>query len=69
MNYIELSVVGSLIGTVSIVLMYIYLYVLYRECYMGIWVVSWLILFLRYVIFDLGLLPWKQSALGLATKC
>ena len=67
MNYIYLSVMGSSIGTISIILIYIYLYVLYRERYMGIWVISWLILLSRYVIFDSGLLPWKQTTLGLIT--
>jgi len=67
MDYIFLSLIGSLIGTVSIVLIYIYLYILYRERFMGIWTISWLILLSRYVLFDSELLPWKQSALGLIT--
>ena len=65
MDYIHLSVMGSLIGTISIFLIYIYLYIMYRERYIGIWVVSWLILLSRYVLFDTGLLPWKHSILGL----
>lgn len=65
MDIVHLSLIGSMIGTVAIVLIYLYLYILYRERYMGIWVVSWLILFSRYVIFDAGLLPWKESTLGL----
>lgn len=65
MDYIKLSVIGSLIGTGSIVLVYIYLYCLYRERHIGIWALSWLILLARYVIFDSGILPWKQSAFGL----
>lgn len=65
MNYIYLSVISSLVGTLAVVLISLYLYVLYRARYMGIWAVSWLVLLVRYVIFDLGLLPWKQSLLGL----
>ena len=65
MDYIHLSVIGSSIGTISIILIYIYLYVLYRERYMGIWAAGWLILFSRYMVFDSGLLPWKQSTLGM----
>jgi len=64
MDYIQLSVIGSSIGTVSIILIYIYLYILYRERFMGIWVLSWLLLLSRYVIFDFGLIPWKHSVLG-----
>jgi PAS domain S-box-containing protein len=67
MDYVRLSVIGSLIGTVSIVLIYIYLYVLYRERYMGIWAVSWLIMLSRYVAFDSGLINWKNSTIGLIT--
>lgn len=67
MNYIHLAVIYPLIGTVSIVLIYIYLYALYRERYMGIWVISWVILLLRYVFFDLGLFPWRESILGVTT--
>jgi two-component system sporulation sensor kinase C len=67
MDYIHLSVIGSSIGTISIILIYIYLYVLYRERYMGIWAAGWLILLSRYMVFDSGLLPWKQSILGMAT--
>jgi two-component system sporulation sensor kinase C len=65
MDIVRLSLMGSSIGTISIVLIYLYLYILYRERFMGVWVVSWLILFSRYIIFDAGLLPWKQSTLGL----
>lgn len=67
MDYIQLSVIGSSIGTISIVLVYIYLYVLYRERYMGKWALSWLILLSRFALFDSGLLAWKQSDLGVTT--
>lgn len=67
MDYIYLSVVGSSIGTISIILIYIYLYVLYHERYMGIWAAGWLILLSRYMVFDSGLLPWKYSILGITT--
>ncbi len=65
MDFVRLSVIGSSIGTISIIFVYIYLYMLYRARYMGIWALSWLILLSRYVIFDSGLFPWKQSFLGL----
>lgn len=66
MDYIYLSVMGSLVGTLAIILICIYLYVLYRVRYMVIWAVGWLVLLLRYVILDSGLVPWKLSALGLS---
>ena len=43
MDIIQLAVVGSSIGTISIILVYIYLYIIYRETFMGIWALSWLI--------------------------
>lgn len=61
MEYAHVSAIGSLIGTISIVLIYIYLYALYRERYIGIWAISWLVLLSRYVLFDSGLLAWKHS--------
>ncbi|WP_285716087.1 PAS domain-containing sensor histidine kinase [Pelosinus sp. IPA-1] len=67
MDYVHLSIIYSTIGTVSIVFIYIYLYALYRQRYMGIWALGWLILLSRYIIFDLGLLPWKQSTFGMIT--
>ncbi|WP_346354752.1 ATP-binding protein [Azotosporobacter soli] len=65
MNYVHLSVISSLFGTLSILLIYLYLYLMYRERYMGIWVASWSILLARYLLFDSGLLPWTQSIFGL----
>lgn len=65
MDYAHLSILTSTIGTASIVIIYIYLYALYRHCYLGIWALGWLILLSRYIVFDLGLLPWKQSTVGL----
>jgi signal transduction histidine kinase len=62
---IQSSVISSLIGTILIILIYIYLYALYRERFMGIWAASWLILLSRFIIFDSGLLPWKESTFGL----
>ncbi|MEG6584258.1 ATP-binding protein [Dendrosporobacter sp. 1207_IL3150] len=67
MDYVHVSIITSVTGTASIVLVYIYLYILYRHRYMGIWALGWLILLSRYIVFDLGILPWKQSILGLIT--
>lgn len=65
MNYIYLSVLGSLLGTGAIVLVSAYLYFLYREKCLGLWALSWLVFFLRYVALDTGVIPWKDSALGI----
>lgn len=64
MDYIYLSKFGSVSGTISILLTYVYLYALYRERYMGMWAVAWFVFFLRVVIFDSGMYDWKQSIWG-----
>jgi len=45
MDYIYLSKFGSISGTISILLTYVYLYALYRERYMGMWAIAWFIFF------------------------
>ncbi|MCE5285812.1 MAG: PAS domain-containing protein [Pelosinus sp.] len=67
MDYIYLPILGSLLGTITIILIYIYLYIVYRERYIGIWTLSWLLLLSRFAIFDSGILSWKQSYLGVTT--
>jgi hypothetical protein len=37
MDYMHISIIGSLLGTVSIILIYVYLYAVYRDRYIGIW--------------------------------
>ncbi len=64
MDFFQLSAFGAIIGTLSIVLLYIYLYLLYHERYMGMWAISWTAFFSRIVIFDSGLFHFKDSALG-----
>lgn len=64
MDYIYLSKFGSISGTISILLTYVYLYALYRERYMGMWAVAWFVFFLRLIVFDSGMFDWKQSIWG-----
>ncbi len=64
MNFFEMSIFGTLIGTLLMILIYIYLYAVYRERYIGYWIVSWLVLFLRNIFFDSGILNWMQSTVG-----
>ena len=58
-------VIGSLLGTSSIVLIYIYLYLQYRARYIGVWALGWIILLLRYLVLDSGIIHWKHSLLNL----
>lgn len=61
MNNINAPVLSSLLGTVSIVLIYFYLYAVYRTRYLGIWAISWLVLLSRFALFDSGLIDWQQN--------
>lgn len=61
MDYFIISIFSSIIGTVLMILIYTYLYVVYRERYLGFWIVSWLLLFLRNILFDSGMFDWTQS--------
>ncbi len=61
MSYIFPSVMA---GTILLLLAYVYFYFLYREQYMGIWIISWLMFFARMIIFDSGLIDWRSSILG-----
>lgn len=64
MNFFTMSIFGTIIVTTLMILIYVYLYVLYRERYIGYWIVSWGFLLLRTVLFDSGMLDWMQSIAG-----
>lgn len=67
MESLPLAFLSSLGSMVAIVGIYSYIYAIYREEYMGIWAISWSMLLSRYVIFDSGMMEWKNSVLGLLT--
>jgi two-component system sporulation sensor kinase C len=50
--------------TIFMILAYVYFFALYRERYMGLWLISWLVFFGRIVLFDYGPFPWRDSVLG-----
>jgi two-component system sporulation sensor kinase C len=50
-------------GLLSVVLLYVYIYYLYRERYMGIFTTGWLLLFFRIVTSD-SALNYKKSDIG-----
>ncbi|KYZ77973.1 PAS domain-containing sensor histidine kinase [Anaerosporomusa subterranea] len=61
MNFFTMSIFGTIIVTTLMILIFVYLYALYRERYIGYWIVSWGFLLLRTVLFDSGMLDWMQS--------
>lgn len=60
----DLALFCSIAGTISLLLVYWYLYIMYHERYMGMWIASWLGFALRIVLFDSGLIEWKESIAG-----
>ncbi len=64
MDYTSLSVLCAMAGIACMILVYLYLYALYRERYMGIWIITWFGFALRLVFFDSGMFDWKHSLLG-----
>jgi signal transduction histidine kinase len=65
MDYFQLSTFGAIAGTLSILLVYVYLYSLYREHYMGLLIIIWIIFFLRFAFFDSRFIIWEDSIIGL----
>jgi two-component system sporulation sensor kinase C len=64
MDYFRIMTIGAIAGTLSMILVYIYLYFMYRERYIAIWAISWFMLLLRNIFFDSGIFDWKQSILS-----
>lgn len=66
MDILKISVFTSIIGIISILFVYLYLYILYRERFIGVWLLTYLLLLSRYAIFDSGFFNWKQSLFGMS---
>lgn len=64
MDYLYLLASSTILGTSIVTFAYIYLYAVYRERYIGLWLLSWFLFFGRLIIFDFGILDWRQSLLG-----
>jgi len=60
-DYVFVSIACAITGTMFILFLYIYLYSVYREAYMGAWIIGWLIHFTRISLFESGMLDWKHS--------
>ncbi|VBB09812.1 Hypothetical protein LUCI_5110 [Lucifera butyrica] len=65
MDYFQMSNLAILLGTILTAPMYAYLYAIYRERFLGIWTLCWIILFIRVLLFDYGLINWRESALDI----
>lgn len=59
MDYVNFPIVGTL----SLILVYGYLYFIYHERYMGVWIITWLIHSLRFVFFNPGIFDYTESIL------
>lgn len=66
MELFHTIIIGATVGTFAMIIVYLYLYVMYRDFSMGVWVVSWVALFLRLILFDSGMFDWINSIWGFA---
>lgn len=53
-----------MLGTIFVILAYVYFYFVHRERYMGLWIISWLVFFGRILLFDYGPFNWKEEIWG-----
>jgi PAS domain S-box-containing protein len=60
--------VSSIIGSLALVFVYFYLFVQYRERYMGVWAMSWAIYTLRHVLEISIVLPQESSILTIGNQ-
>jgi signal transduction histidine kinase len=61
MDYVFLSIACAITGTMFILFLYVYLYGVYREPYMGAWIIGWALHFIRLALFESGFIDWKHS--------
>lgn len=64
MDFLATFAIAAIAGTFSMTVVFLYLYMIYRDRFMSVWTVSWLILLVRLVIFDSGMINWMQSTWG-----
>jgi nitrogen-specific signal transduction histidine kinase len=64
MSYLEMSNLAVLVGLILTIPIYAYLYVIYRERFLGIWTMAWIIFFIRVSLFDSGVIDWNGSVFG-----
>lgn len=64
MDFLATFAIAAIAGTFSMTIVYLYLYMIYRDRFMSVWTISWFILLLRLVIFDSGIINWMQSDWG-----
>lgn len=62
MNTLEICVITTLSATLSVVCVYLYLYIQYRELYIGLWFLGWLTHLSRLPFFEIPL--WELSDLS-----
>ena len=62
MSWLVPSMAATIIGTLALVFVHFYLFVQYRERYMGVWSMSWAIYTLRHV-FEISIVLAQGSSI------
>lgn len=53
MTFIDTSLLATISGTIVVLFVYVYLYVQYKEPFIGLWILSWLIHLVRIICFKM----------------
>jgi len=64
MEYLQMSQIGTILTTLVIMFIYLYLCFVYCERNMGWWIVAWLLFIVRLIFFDTDFITWNNSVLG-----
>jgi PAS domain S-box-containing protein len=64
MDFFTTFTIGAVAGTFLMVIVYLYLYLAFRDQFMGLWAISWFILFWRLIFIDSGVVDFMHSDWG-----
>lgn len=68
MTFCELSIIATSSATLAVVCVYFFLFLLYRQTYIGLWAVFWLVNCITQIIYHMPM--YKNSALlSMGTQC
>lgn len=62
MTFYELSIIATVSATLAVTCVYFFLYTLYRQSYMGLWAIFWLVHFIIQILYRT---PFYQMSLSL----
>ncbi len=55
MNFLEISLLATILASIAVIFIYIYLFVQYRQLYLALWIAGWILHFGRFIFFTTNL--------------